>query len=62
MLNSLLSISDVKSVSMATEEQPKELEGTSTADSALDTTSVVTGTTTEGSKFSEVSQQTTQYV
>ena len=56
-----LMFSDAKSVSMATEDKPKE--SYSTADSALNTSlSAVTETTTEGSKFSEVSQPTTQYL
>ena len=54
---SFISDSDVGSVSMATEDKPKE--SNSIADSALDTEITVTETTTEGS---EVSQQTTQYL
>ena len=56
-----LVISDAELLSMATEDKPKE--NYSTADSALDTRlSMVTETTTEGSKFSEVSQPTTKYL
>ena len=54
---SFISDSDVGSVSMATEDKPKE--SNSIVDSALDTEITVTETTTEGS---EVSQQTTQYL